>query len=431
MQNTLDEEFHGTPALVPMDIPPPTINEGNASNGITVISEDSRSPLATVTVNIGLGTRDTSLATSGTAMLLKHLAFGTTENRSKLRIDRELENIGAAVSATVDREILRLHAAFQAQHFNTLIDIVGDSVTNASLKDYDVRDVLHYVNCDITDNGSANALSDAIHAAAFYDSETLGLPLYGSASGASRASAVALAQKAIVGSNITLVGTGIDHDVFAQGVSDRFSGVSTGSHSRSAAEYVGGEARVATSGGSTSVAVAFSTADASPAAAQVLSTIVGSAQRRPTRKIGGSIGGLAAAVLANNDAISSASGFANTYSDAGIVGIAASTTGDNVETTFAQLSAALKDCNISDDDVARAKAVLRGNAAVRADSHIGRGAAISDAATGSGATQEAIEAITTAEVKAALSGALGTAPSFATVGDITSAPRYNALSRHF
>ena len=239
-QNGLDEQFSGTPALIPMEIPPPTTANATTSQGISLVSEESRSPLATVTVNIGVGSRDTTLGTAGTALLLKHLAFSTTENRSSLRICRELEDIGASVSASVGRESLTINAAVQAQSFTTLIDIIGDSVSNLAIKDYEVKDLLHFVGEDVAVNGAsgAAALSDAIHAAAYYDSLTLGLPLYGDISGATRDAAASLAQDAFVGSNITVVGTGVDHDQFSQGVGDKFAGVASGSFGRQASECV-------------------------------------------------------------------------------------------------------------------------------------------------------------------------------------------------
>ena len=237
-QNSLAERFPGTPATIPLVIPAPTASRETMSNGITIVSEDTRSPLATVSITVGVGTRDTTLATSGTALLLKHLAFGTTDKRSALRIRRDLETIGAVVGADVDRETLTIHAAAQAQHFTKLVDILGDSLSNAAMKEHEVQDLLHFAEQDVLTNGGAGALSDAIHAAAYYDSLTLGLPIYGGVSGASRASALALAQDAYVGSNIIVAGTGVDHDQFSQGVSDYFAGVATGTFSHRASEYV-------------------------------------------------------------------------------------------------------------------------------------------------------------------------------------------------
>lgn len=293
-QNGLDEQFAGTPELVPLEIPAPTTSSGTLENGLNYLSEDSRSPLATFSINIGVGTRDTTLATSGTALLLKHLSLSTTANRSTLRIDRELEEVGASISTSVSRETLTIQGSVQAQYANQVLEILGDSITNPAIKNHEVQRVLQTAQNDVSGNGEA-ALSDAIHAAAFYDSLTLGLPIYGSLAGANRTSVVELAQSAFVGSNINLVGTGVDHDQFSHAANDFFSGVASGSHTRAASEYVGGEVRVAR-GGVTEVAVALSTAGASPAVAAVLANVFGSANRRPARRIGGRSGGRAAHV---------------------------------------------------------------------------------------------------------------------------------------
>ena len=73
------------------------------------------------------------------------------------------------------------------------------------------------------------------------------------------------------------------------------------------------------------------------------------------------------------------SGFANTYSDGGLVGLAASTNNADVESAFAALAGALRAGNITDEEVARAKSVLAGNAAAAADSQQGRAQTYVDA----------------------------------------------------
>lgn len=424
-QNGLHEEFSGTPARVPMEISTPTVESSTSNNGIQVTSEDSKTPLTTVTINIGVGSRDTSLATSGAALLLKHMQLSTTSNRSKLRIQRELDEIGASVSTSLGRENITIHASAQAQYFTSLIEILGDSVSNMALKDYEVAAVLPHVQHEVTH--SDQALNDAIHGAAFYDSVGLGLPIHGSLAGASRDAAAELARSTVLGSNISIAVTGADHDQVTQGVNDRFANIVEGTTSRSASEYVGGETRV-TASGATQIAVGLNLGSSSAAAAKVLATILGSASHARTRSIGGVTAGRAASVLASNDSLTQVSGFAHTHSDGGIIGLSA-TTNNADESAFSALTSALKAAPITDDEVAHAKAILAGAAAQAASSQSGRAAAYIAANVAGQVTAADIAAVATADVNAVLTNGLKSAGSFATVGDITNAPRYNVLSK--
>jgi hypothetical protein len=82
-------------------------------------------------------------------------------------------------------------------------------------------------------------------------------------------------------------------------------------------------------------------------------------------------------IVSASDRIGAVSGFANTYRDGGLVGLVASTNGGDVESTIAALASALKSAaSASDSEVARAKAVLRGNARLAAGSQAGRAQAL-------------------------------------------------------
>ena len=77
-------------------------------------------------------------------------------------------------------------------------------------------------------------------------------------------------------------------------------------------------------------------------------------------------------MLDANDSIGAVGGFSESYSDGGLVGLGAVTNGSDVESTFAVLAATLKAGNLTDDEVARAKAILAGASATEASSQLGR-----------------------------------------------------------
>lgn len=77
-------------------------------------------------------------------------------------------------------------------------------------------------------------------------------------------------------------------------------------------------------------------------------------------------------ILSSSDSVGSVGAFANSYSDNGLIGFAATTNGADVESTFVTLANALQAGNITDDEVSRAKAVLTGAAAQAGSSQAGR-----------------------------------------------------------
>merc|ERR1719473_701558 len=95
---------------------------------------------------------------------------------------------------------------------------------------------------------------DAIHAAAFYDTETLGRPLYGSLS----VSALQVANfqaNNVFASNVAVIGTGVEHESLVGAVSASFD-LQSGTQEKAAARYVGGESR-RTGARVTDIAIAF------------------------------------------------------------------------------------------------------------------------------------------------------------------------------
>jgi len=65
------------------------------SNGIRVCTERWESPLAAVGVCIGAGSRNETIQTSGAAHFLEHIHFKGTKNRSRQKLETEIENLGA------------------------------------------------------------------------------------------------------------------------------------------------------------------------------------------------------------------------------------------------------------------------------------------------------------------------------------------------
>lgn len=72
--------------------------------------------------------------THGTSHLMQHLGFKGTANRSSFRVIRELENIGANVTATATREQMSYTVDALKVHAAQAVEILADTVLNPRLE---------------------------------------------------------------------------------------------------------------------------------------------------------------------------------------------------------------------------------------------------------------------------------------------------------
>ncbi|ORX87166.1 hypothetical protein K493DRAFT_359948 [Basidiobolus meristosporus CBS 931.73] len=82
------------------------------SNGIRVATLPEQSPVASLSVVVGAGSRSESSSNLGVAHHLKNFAFKNTNKRSALRITREAELQGAFLTTSLGRESLVYSAEF-------------------------------------------------------------------------------------------------------------------------------------------------------------------------------------------------------------------------------------------------------------------------------------------------------------------------------
>jgi hypothetical protein len=106
------------------------------SNGIRVCTESWNSPVATVGVFIGAGSRHETLETSGAAHFLEHLSFKGTKKRSRSQLEKEVENMGTQLNAYTSREHTVYHALSFKNNVAKSVDILADMVCNSNYDNY-------------------------------------------------------------------------------------------------------------------------------------------------------------------------------------------------------------------------------------------------------------------------------------------------------
>lgn len=228
-----------------------------------------------------------------------------------------------------------------------------------------------------------------------------------------------------------VVGVGIDNNTlsgFAQNLNFPSGGGSAGS---SSANYYGGDARKDTAGQRAVVAIAGQGGAASNqkealAFAILKKAVCGKATKygKVTGTFGEAIGDAAVSVRAIN----------KSYSDAGLFGFVVSGDGKDICKSIDLLTRALKSGSISEKEIARGKALLKGSIIddYTTDSglskQIARQAAISRGVLDADALLNAIDGISVAQVQAAAAKVAGSKLSVGAIGNLASVPYASDLA---
>lgn len=115
------------------------IQQSQISNGIKVVSESWDNPVISVGVGIKVGSRDETKETSGTAHFLEHLNFKGTPRKTRLQLERSIENVGAHLNAFTSREFTLYHMLTTQRNLEFAMDMLGDILLNSNYHKHDLE----------------------------------------------------------------------------------------------------------------------------------------------------------------------------------------------------------------------------------------------------------------------------------------------------
>jgi predicted Zn-dependent peptidase len=366
------------------------------------------------------------------------MAFKKTSNRSALRFDRDFENMGISVDSSLSREQIIIKGSMMKQFSASFAELLGDSLSNPEFAHWELDHFSKYAASDIADSTQEDATTDGIHAAAYYDTETLGKPLFGSLT---KSAVPDFNKNFATANNTTIFGAGVSHQELCESVEAHFNLNPEGT-AKVPATYAGGEYREDAARVS-NVAIAFPVNEADRASARVAATILGAASlSRSNEKCGyGGAGRLNEQVVDGQTLIHSASAFASLYSDNGLLGIRALTLGPATEEIAKIISDQFKGlaAGVTEAEVSRARNALKARLLISQDSQEGQLSAVAEAVALTGTVTAnstadafaAIDAVTPSSVQAAVANSLKAAPAVASVGDLADFPRYTQIASLF
>ena len=110
------------------------------SNGLRVVTEEvPHFHSAAVGIWLNVGSRDETGAENGLTHFLEHMAFKGTPRRTVLDIAREIDQLGGMCNAFTSKEQTCFHGRVLAEHLPRLVDLLGDLVLRSQLAAADLE----------------------------------------------------------------------------------------------------------------------------------------------------------------------------------------------------------------------------------------------------------------------------------------------------
>lgn len=438
-QIDLTQELAGVPTTQPCARQTGPVQVSKLDNGLTVASQETEYPLASIGVYVDAGSRTEDAATEGISYTLSRVAFKSTQARSHLGLVRDSENAGLSLSSVSSREDLVYAGEGIRTGTEELVELLGESVTAPLLPEWEMeawQDKVGEYDAPIIESDINIALSEATHAAAFLDDTPLGHSSFVSGTPAFSSDDLrAFITSKFSANRMVVAATGVDHNELVNLVNQQFGGVPAGDASTvSGSAYVGGEVRSKASTGVAAYSVSFSAPSLASSAADkatiaVLEALLGATV--PGHAGVGSRQSRLALAEASDASIGVASAFTRQYRDAGLFGVYAAADAEHAGNSFAKVAAALKGLTtVSGDELTRAKnqAIMGYLTAVESSSaardNIGRQLLLTGAHIDAKGVVAAINAVTADNVKSVAGSLLSSTPTVAAVGDIGQVPRY-------
>lgn len=448
-QVPLDIPFPGVPALhAEAGVAKHAVQTTKLPNGLRVVSVDSNSPIASVGAFIDAGSRYESPEMSGVSHFLEYFAFGSTTSRSDFRMTRDMQKMGANVVCSTSREHT-VYAADCLREFTPgALHTLADVIQNPEFDSFELKQAKEQYKTLVSEKLSQPDVQvmEAIHAAAYHNN-TLGLPHHAphNLGNFTAESLTAHMKEFFVPSRMVVSGVGIDHDSLVKIVEKEFTfaGAAAAPVTQKA-RYTGGDVRLHSAEDHTvHLALAFETANWSSkdlVPMCVLQTMMGGGGAFSAGGPGkGMYSRLYQNVLNQHHWVESANCFNSLFADSSLFGMygtchpqQAVDLVDVLTREFIRMAGP-----VDATELARAKTQLQSSVHMQLEQRtmvledLGRQTIAYDKFESASEVCAKIAAVTADDIKRVAATMMKTAPSVAVCGNLSHAPRYDDISRHF
>jgi len=262
---SLDVEFPGIPKLKPITSKPkPTTKITTLSNGLRVASEETYQQASTVGLFINAGSRYENDSNNGISQFLQHMAFKSTENRSHLRIVRDIELLGGSIGASSQREHMVYSADVLRPYVSDAVELIAESIKKPKFAPWDIEEQKKVIGYELENllQDAQSVVTESLHTAAYGDGSPLGRSLWCPSRNLDKFDSKelkAFSDEYFVPSRMVLSGAGVDHEELVKLATKFFGDMpsSTKSITTPASQYKGGDVRVRGDSPMTHLALCF------------------------------------------------------------------------------------------------------------------------------------------------------------------------------
>lgn len=222
------------------------------SSGLTVVTE-TMPHLESVALGVWIksGSRNETANEHGIAHLLEHMAFKGTARRSARDIAEEIENVGGELNAATSTETTSYYARVLKDHVPLAVDILADILTESAFDDEELRREKHVILQEI---GAANDTPDDVvfdrFSEAAFKGQTIGRPILGTPETVTSFTPDQirnyLSRNYTTDRMFVVAAGAVDHQTFVKQVEERFASLPTAPSAPpvfDAARYIGGDTR--------------------------------------------------------------------------------------------------------------------------------------------------------------------------------------------
>jgi ubiquinol-cytochrome c reductase core subunit 2 len=412
------------------------------SNGITVATLETYSPVSRVAMAFNAGSRYEDSTTEGAAHFIRSTADLSSEKSTGFNLTRSMQQIGGNFTCTGTREHIIYAVECLRNSLGAGTQLLSDACSPA-FKSWEVEGASNVLRHDLAvyNNDPTTLLIEALHKAAYRKNlgNSLYMPSYRVGSHTPQG-LKSFASKHLNPGNMTIVGVGVDHEQFLFTLNHELALNKVSARSAVAptpSQYFGGEVRIET--GSNLVHAAVVSEGVSLSSSELLPLAV--LQRAMGTECFVKYGGVGASKLSQAAAQVTSSPYAVSalnvnYSDSGLFGFHVITEAADAEkvlkAVLAQFSNATKG-GVSEQDVQRGKTQLSADMlrSMESDGSLLQDIAIQASLTGNvldvSSIEQAINKITTADVQSVAKKVINGKPSMAAVGNLSGTPYLDQL----
>lgn len=401
--------------------------------GATVVTVDSNSPTAAVSVFFKAGARYNSFP--GASMAMEHLVTSGkgTEEHSGMHIVRAREQDGVSLDVHVGREILSYSCVGTVDAVQTGLTVLSTVTSSTSYfeHEYGTQADLDRLQQALAHNPTVY-VKDILYKAA-YRSHPLGNTAYIPNHMTSKLTlpmVIDFMKKTHGTAGMTVVGSGIDHFQLLENVTSL--GLEDGgvAHSTQPAKYLAGDQRIEMGGDMATVIVAGE--GAAFGTAESVAQKVAAAVLTPTTPLPGTVAATGLTRAAKGITVTSIKSISESFEDSGLFGFQILAAAKDAPQLVTNLTNALKGYTVAEKDFTAAKAkaktaILFSQNQLTNLNVIGHNVAIKGEMGDTVDAIKAIDSVTIAQVQAVMRKAFNGKLSVAACGNVNGIPYNDTL----